>query len=87
MEIIAEIEHHARGVYTGAVGCFNGADAYELGIAIRTAVAGGGRVQYCVGGGIVADSSLEAEYEETAVKARAFQQSLAAARASARAAI
>jgi para-aminobenzoate synthetase component 1 len=87
MEIIAEVEPQARGVYTGAIGCFNGHRAIELSVAIRTAVAGGGRVHHCVGGGIVADSSLDAEYEETNVKARAFHEAFAGTPAGARVAV
>ena len=56
-------------------------------MAIRTAVAGAGRIQYCVGGGIVADSVLDAEYEETNVKALAFHRALAGAGDESRAAI
>jgi para-aminobenzoate synthetase component 1 len=72
IEIIAEVESQARGVYTGAIGSFNGSRSCELSVAIRTAIVGGGRIHYCVGGGIVADSREDAEYEETNVKARAF---------------
>ena len=64
-------------MYTGAIGGFNGARRAELSIAIRTAVVAGGRVVYGTGGGIVADSRLESEYEETVTKARAFLDSLA----------
>jgi para-aminobenzoate synthetase component 1 len=81
MEIIAEVEALGRGVYTGAIGCWNGPRAFDLNVAIRTAVAGAGRIQYAAGGGIVADSRLEAEYDETACKARAFLEALCEARA------
>jgi para-aminobenzoate synthetase component 1 len=77
MRIIAEVEPSARGIYTGAIGCFNGPRRAELNIAIRTAVVAGGRVTYGTGGGIVADSRTDAEYEETVTKARAFLDSLA----------
>jgi para-aminobenzoate synthetase component 1 len=76
MRTIAEVEPAARGVYTGAVGAFNGARRVELNVAIRTAVVAGGRVFYGTGGGIVADSRLDAEYEETVTKSRAFLDSL-----------
>lgn len=81
MKLISEVEPSARGVYTGAIGCFNGPSAYELNIAIRTAVAVGGRIHYFAGGGIVADSELEAEYEETVTKSRAFLDTLLQANA------
>jgi len=76
MRIIAEVEPSARGVYTGAVGAFNGARRAELNVAIRTAVIAGGHVTYGTGGGIVADSRPDAEYEETVTKSRAFLDSL-----------
>jgi para-aminobenzoate synthetase component 1 len=76
MEIIAEVEPEARGVYTGAVGWCNGGRSVELNVAIRTAVAAGGRVHYGVGGGIVADSRLDRELDETMTKARAMMNAI-----------
>jgi len=77
MRVIAEVEPEARGIYTGAIGAFNGLRLAELNIAIRTAVVAGGYVTYGTGGGIVADSRPETEYEETVTKSRAFLDSLA----------
>ena len=70
MEIIDELEPHARGVYTGAIGFlgFNGVS--HLNIAIRTVVRQGARLTFHAGGGIVADSEPDAEYDETFAKAR-----------------
>jgi anthranilate/para-aminobenzoate synthase component I len=48
----------------------------ELNIAIRTAVVSDGVVRVHVGGGIVADSAPEAEYEETLAKGRAIFSAL-----------
>jgi para-aminobenzoate synthetase component 1 len=76
MEIIAEVEPEARGVYTGAVGWCNGGREVELNVAIRTAVAAGGRVHYGVGGGIVADSRMDKELDETMTKARAMVEAI-----------
>jgi para-aminobenzoate synthetase component 1 len=76
MELIAAVEPTARGVYTGAIGSFNGPRSVELNVAIRTAVSCGGYIHYSSGGGIVADSNEPAEYEETVTKARAFLDSL-----------
>ena len=78
MEIIAEVEAYERGVYTGAIGCFNGERSVALNVAIRTAVAAGDRISYFAGGGIVADSVAAAEYRETETKALAFVESLGA---------
>lgn len=77
MEIIEELEPHHRGVYTGNIGYISLDGQADWNIAIRTAVVTGGRAYYQAGGGIVADSQPEAEYEETLDKARAFLQALA----------
>ena len=78
MEIIEEIEPTRRGVYTGAIGylCFSG--DMDVNIVIRTLVIKDGTAHFQVGGGIVADSQPEAEYEETLDKARALARALAA---------
>ena len=76
MKLISEVEPSARGVYTGAIGCFNGPSAYELNIAIRTAIVSDGQVRFQVGAGIVADSNPEMEYEETLAKAGGFETAL-----------
>ena len=70
MEIIDELEPHARGVYCGAIGYFGPNGEAQFNIAIRTAVQQGSRLTFHAGGGIVADSEPEAEYEETLAKAR-----------------
>jgi anthranilate/para-aminobenzoate synthase component I len=55
-----------------------------LNIAIRTPVSAGGRLYYHVGGGIVADSTPEAEYAETLHKAAAIENAIVNARTSRR---
>ena len=77
MEIIAELEPSARGVYCGAIGYWSVTGSLDCSIAIRTAVARGGRVYFSAGGGIVADSDLEQEYRETMDKARGMIDALA----------
>ncbi|WP_371371587.1 aminodeoxychorismate synthase component I [Sporomusa aerivorans] len=76
MEIIDELESVRRSIYTGSIGYvdFNG-DA-DLNIVIRTFVIKGDRAYYQVGGGIVADSVPELEYEESLDKARALMNAL-----------
>jgi para-aminobenzoate synthetase component 1 len=69
MEIIAELEPTARGPYCGSLGYLGFDGSMDTSILIRTFTVGGGWVQFPVGGGIVADSSPEAEYEETLHKA------------------
>jgi para-aminobenzoate synthetase component 1 len=70
MEIIDELEPHARGVYTGAIGFLGYNGLTHLNIAIRTVVQQGRELTFHAGGGIVADSEPDAEYDETLVKAQ-----------------
>ena len=69
MEIIAELEPTARGPYCGSLGYIGFDGAMDTNILIRTFTVGRGWVQFPVGGGIVADSDPEREYEETWHKA------------------
>jgi len=71
MEIIDELEPVRRGAYCGAIGWIEGREM-EFAVAIRTMTVKTGHVHIPVGGGIVADSSPAAEYEETLVKAKAM---------------
>ncbi|MDB5808345.1 MAG: pabB [Betaproteobacteria bacterium] len=72
MQIIEELEPHRRGVYCGAIG-YVGADGnMDLNIAIRTLVYSGNTVRFWAGGGIVADSRCDDEYQETFDKAAAM---------------
>ena len=68
-EIIAELEPHPRGIYTGALGYFGFDGESQFNIIIRTAVQQGSQISFHVGAGIVADSVPEHEYEETLHKA------------------
>jgi para-aminobenzoate synthetase component 1 len=70
MEIIDELEPSRRSLYTGAIGYLSRGGASAFNIAIRTILVEGDRTSFQVGGGIVADSDPEAEYEETLVKGR-----------------
>lgn len=72
MEIIAQLEPHRRGVYCGAIGYVGFDGNMDTNIAIRTMVYSGGRIRCWAGGGIVADSRCEAEYQETLDKASAM---------------
>jgi para-aminobenzoate synthetase component I len=77
MEIIAELEPTRRGLYCGSIGYLSVTGTMDTSIVIRTCVITGGRVTFSVGGGIVADSEPEAEYQETLDKGRALVQALA----------
>jgi para-aminobenzoate synthetase component 1 len=76
MEIIAELEPTARGPYCGSVGFVGFDGSMDSNILIRTFTAGRGWVQFPVGGGIVADSDPETEYEETLHKAKGLLDAL-----------
>jgi len=75
MEIIYELEPHQRGVYCGAIGYFF-QDEMVLNVAIRTLELWDGEGVLGVGGGIVADSDPELEYEESIIKAKASMMAL-----------
>jgi len=72
MEIIDELEPTQRSVYTGSIGYLSFTGDMDLSIVIRTFILKNGRAYFQVGGGIVADSTPEGEYEETLDKARAL---------------
>ncbi len=78
MEIIDELEPTKRSVYTGKIGYIGFDGTADLNIAIRTILLAEGRACLQVGGGIVADSEPEAEYQETLDKARAMFTALGA---------
>ncbi|PJK00909.1 aminodeoxychorismate synthase, component I [Lysobacteraceae bacterium NML91-0213] len=84
MEVIAELEGHGRGAYTGAMGWLNRDGDMDLNILIRSAEVAGDRVRFRTGAGIVADSDPQRELDETRAKARGMLQALAADAAPAR---
>ena len=65
MEIIAELEPTRRGAYCGAIGYLGFDGAMDTSIVIRTFTIRDRRVTFQVGGGVVAGSTPEGEYEET----------------------
>jgi para-aminobenzoate synthetase component 1 len=69
MEIIAELERTVRGPYCGSLAWLSFSGDMDSSILIRTMVAARGRLEFGVGGAIVADSDPDAEYEETLAKA------------------
>ena len=72
MEIIDELEPERRGFYGGAVGYIAADGTMDTCIALRTALIKDGRMYVQAGGGVVADSDPEAEYQESCNKARAL---------------
>ena len=72
MEIIDELEKEKRGVYAGAVGYFAANGTMDTCIVLRTAVVKDGIMYVQAGGGVVADSDPESEFQETVNKAKAL---------------
>lgn len=71
MQIIDELEPTRRGPYCGAIGMLDADGSILLNIAIRILIIKGNDIWVPVGGGIVADSTPQGEYDETLVKALA----------------
>jgi para-aminobenzoate synthetase component I len=78
MEIIEELEPVKRSIYTGAIGYISFDGNMDTSIVIRTAVIKDKKIYFQVGGGIVADSDPEKEYEETLDKAKGFLRAIGA---------
>ncbi|MFO0837090.1 MAG: anthranilate synthase component I family protein [Phycisphaerae bacterium] len=78
LEIIDELEHCARGAYTGAIGWLGFDGRLRMNVAIRTLQICGERATLHVGGGVVAESDPDAEYDETLAKARGILEALGA---------
>jgi para-aminobenzoate synthetase component 1 len=76
MEIIEELEPVKRGIYTGSIGYLNLSGNLDLNIVIRTFIIKDDKTYFQVGGGIVADSEPEKEYQETLDKAKALIMAL-----------
>jgi len=75
MELIDEFEKEKRGaVYAGAVGYFAADGSMDTCIVLRTALVKDGTMYVQAGGGVVADSVPEAEYQETVNKAAALMR-------------
>ena len=72
MEIIEEIEPNRRGVYCGAMGYIGFDGNMDTNIAIRTLVQSDNSIRFWAGGGIVNDSIVENEYQESFDKAAAM---------------
>jgi anthranilate/para-aminobenzoate synthase component I len=84
IDLIEQLEAGPRGVYTGALGFIDRLGGLSLAVAIRTAVIEAGELEYWTGGGIVAASSVQAELDETLLKAAVLRDALRALEQSAR---
>ena len=70
MEIIEELEPHRRNGFTGSIGYISSNGRMDTNICIRTLVTnakgdGGGHIYCRAGGGLIADSECDSEYQET----------------------
>ena len=76
MQLIAELELDKRGPYSGAVGYFSFTGNMDTAISLRTMVMKDGVAYLQAGGGIVADSDTQTEYEETLHKMGALMRAI-----------
>lgn len=81
MQIIAEMEQSTRGPYGGCVGYFSFNGNLDCCITIRTALVKDGKAHVQAGGGWVADSTPEGEFQETVNKSQAMRKACAMAEA------
>ncbi|WNO61295.1 aminodeoxychorismate synthase component I [Rheinheimera sp. MMS21-TC3] len=65
MEIIEQLEPHRRSVYCGSIGYINANGDMDSNITIRTLVCNQQQIYCWAGGGIVADSNVDSEFQET----------------------
>lgn len=78
MQIIEELEPNRRGLYCGSIAYIGFDGCMDSNITIRTLVYNQGEIRCWAGGGIVQDSEVEAEYQETFDKAAAMLRLLQA---------
>jgi anthranilate synthase component 1 len=76
MEIIDELEPVRRGPYAGAFGYISAAGAMDMALTLRTVVVAAGRLHLQAGGGVVADSDPELEYQESLNKLAALRKAV-----------
>jgi len=76
MEIIEELEPTRRSVYCGSLGYISADGKMDTNIAIRSLVCDGGNLYCWGGGGIVADSQADMEYEESVTKVKVLMDTL-----------
>lgn len=76
MEIIDELEPSRRGPYAGAFGYVAVDGAMDMALTLRTMVVAHGRLHLQAGGGVVADSDPESEYQESLNKIAALRKAV-----------
>ena len=77
MEIIEELEPHRRSIYCGSIGYISLCGRMDSSITIRTLLVENQQIYCWAGGGIVADSVIAEEYQETFDKVNNLLQTLA----------
>jgi para-aminobenzoate synthetase component 1 len=65
MDIIEELEPHQRSIYCGSIGYLSACGNMDTSITIRTLVCHDNKIHCWAGGGLVADSNIDSEYQET----------------------
>ncbi|MDL0429656.1 aminodeoxychorismate synthase component I [Marinobacter sp. TBZ242] len=78
MEVIQELESQPRGPYCGSIFYLSCHGRMDSSISIRTALCRNGTIRFWGGGGVVADSEAESEYQETLTKVRPIMEVLEA---------
>lgn len=76
VELCNELEGVERGIYSGAIGWLGGDGSAEFSVVIRTLIMQGERFEFQVGGGIVADSTPQGEWQETMDKSMGILKTL-----------
>ena len=76
MKIIKKLEHSSRGLYTGALGYMSFSGDMDFNVMIRTMFLSQNQISFHVGGGIVADSKPQDEWQETLLKAQPLIETL-----------
>lgn len=76
LEILHQLETVARGIYSGGLGYIDLRGSFDLSMVIRTIICRQNQAYFHVGGGIVADSDPEQEYQETMDKAYALKKAI-----------
>ncbi len=76
MELLDELETAPRGLYAGALGYFDVGGGCDLSVVIRTAFARDGKLSFHTGGGIVADSKADEEWQESEDKLTVLLEAL-----------
>jgi aminodeoxychorismate synthase component I len=76
MELCSQLEQQERGIYSGAIGWLGANGTAHFSVVIRTLLMNETGFEFQVGGGIVADSTPESEWQETLIKTRGIATAL-----------